>query len=521
MTLKWRLTLVYTALLACLLGLVSLSALGLMQRSLRNNLDAALSDNYRVFTRSAGGTLASGPSWVARYTFPNNVIQVEDLGFYDQSTLSRGLSGAQTPEARAQFLKTLRSTLNSQRRVITGLSPQRPFVLTETELTRLAESPGGRILIQRSVNDIYGEPGKTQTTPYRILVALGMEQLEMPRANGMPPPPPSFAITYIGLSLTPMNDTMRSLKGVFAVLFFLGTALSALGAYLLAGQALLPLRQVRQAAERIGGQNLGERVPEPQTQDEVQALAGSLNAMLDRLEKSFEAQRRFTSDASHELRTPVTAISGHANYLLRRTDPTGQQQESLRIIQSESARLTNLIASLLELARSDSGALVMSHQPILSSMFLTEIVRELAPLAHNAGTALSTSGQDITFEGDPDRLKQVMINLVGNALKAGARNITLSSKLLDSGQKLQLSVRDDGPGIPAEHLAKLFDRFYRVEDSRSRDQGGAGLGLSIAKGIVDAHGGKIWIESEIGQGTDAFVELPVGDVPVFDEDDVP
>ena len=253
----------------------------------------------------------------------------------------------------------------------------------------------------------------------------------------------------------------------------------------------------------------------------MQALAGSLNAMLDRLEKSFEAQRRFTSDASHELRTPVTAISGHASYLLRRTNPTGQQQESLRIIQSESERLTNLIASLLQLARSDSGALIMSHQPILSSLFLSEIVRELAPLAQSAHTTLRTAGQDIAFEGDPDRLRQVIINLVGNALKAGAKTVTLESSAQEEGREVRLSVRDDGPGIPAEHLSRLFDRFYRVEDSRSRDQGGAGLGLSIAHSIVEAHGGRIWLESEVGRGTVAHVQLPVGDVPVLDEEDVP
>ena len=130
-------------------------------------------------------------------------------------------------------------------------------------------------------------------------------------------------------------------------------------------------------------------------------------------------------------------------------------------------------------------------------------------------------GQDIPFEGDPDRLRQVIINLVGNALKAGARTITLESTPQENGQEVRLSIHDDGPGIPPEHLERLFDRFYRVEDSRSRDQGGAGLGLSIAKGIVDAHSGRIWLESEVGRGTVAHVQLPVGDVPLLDEEDVP
>ena len=238
-------------------------------------------------------------------------------------------------------------------------------------------------------------------------------------------------------------------------------------------------------------------------------------------EQASQSKSMFLATVSHELRTPVTAISGHAGYLLRRTNPTGQQAESLKIIQSESERLTNLIASLLELARSDSGALVLSRQPVLSGLFLVEIVRELAPLAQPQGTALEVTGQDVPFEGDHDRLKQVVINLVGNALKAGATRVTLGSELASDAAHIHLTVQDDGPGIPQDQLERLFDRFYRLEDSRSRDQGGAGLGLSIAKGIVDAHGGRIWLESELGQGTTAHVELPLGNVPEFDEDDVP
>ncbi|MFC6665428.1 sensor histidine kinase [Deinococcus radiopugnans] len=337
----------------------------------------------------------------------------------------------------------------------------------------------------------------------------------------MPGSNDTLTIVYVGRSLDDIQRTLADLRNVILLLFLAGLVTAGVGAYLLAGRALQPLGLVQRAAEGIGGQNLTERVPEPETGDEVQALAGALNNMLARLEDSFEAQRRFTSDASHELRTPVTAISGHASYLLRRTSPDEQQKESLKIIRSESERLTNLIASLLQLARSDSGALVMARDPILSGLFLTEIARELMPLAQAQRTALTVAGQEVTFEGDADRLKQVLINLVSNALKAGARTITLSSQPEQDGTEVRLSVSDDGPGIPADQLDRLFDRFYRLEDSRSRDVGGAGLGLSIARGIVEAHEGRIWLESEVGKGTVAHVQLPVGDVPVLDDDDVP
>ncbi|GBF07146.1 sensor signal transduction histidine kinase [Deinococcus aerius] len=526
MTLRWRLTLFYTALLAVLLTVVGLAALAMMRTSLINSLNRDLQDTYRTFT-NLSRTLALGDPGTAkerdeqgllpraRYLFPDYAIQIEKLSVYENAAaLAAALEEARDPASRNQLFAILRTLGDSTRLPPIGLSSDVPLRLSEEELTNLITSPGGQIFVQRDVKDPYSG----EKNPYRFLVKLGPVQLDPP-VFGLARP--SFALTFVGRSLEGPSYTLAQLQRVILLLFLAGLGTAGVGAYLLAGQALRPLRQVRKAAERIGGQNLGERVPEPQTGDEVQALAHALNAMLGRLEASFEAQRRFTSDASHELRTPVTAISGHASYLLRRTDPSGQQRESLNIIRSESERLTNLIASLLELARSDSGALPLTRQPILSRLFLGEVARELAPLAQAQGTHLSADGEDVTFEGDPDRLKQVVINLVGNALKAGAKNVHLTSRAEEGGKEVRLSVQDDGPGIPPEHLGRLFDRFYRVEDSRSRDQGGAGLGLSIAKGIVDAHGGRIWLESEVGKGTTAHVQLPVGNPPELDEDDVP
>ncbi|MEF2279532.1 HAMP domain-containing sensor histidine kinase [Deinococcus sp. YIM 134068] len=525
MTLRWRLTLFYTGLLAALLTVVGVAALLLMRTSLLGNLDRELGRTFRTFTETVsqlqleesgttGEENVAGSLSPLRYFFPNDAIQLEELAFYDAASLRAALNGAQTPAAREQLFNLVRTLADATRRPPIGLNPDTPLRLSDAELTRLIGAQGGQLIVERDLQEAYSN----RVSRYRFLVTLGPVQL---KPSGLGGPRETFAVTYVGRPLTALQDTLAQLRQVIVLLFLVGLATAGAGAYLLAGRALLPLRQVQRAAEGIGGQNLAERVPEPRTGDEVQALAAALNAMLGRLEASFEAQRRFTSDASHELRTPVTAISGHASYLLRRTNPTGQQRESLNIIRSESERLTNLIASLLQLARSDSGALTLTRQPVLSGPFLAEITRELAPLAQAQGTALTAGGQEVVFEGDPDRLKQVVINLVGNALKAGARTVTLTGEPQEDGREVRLSVRDDGPGIAPEHLARLFDRFYRVEDSRSRDQGGAGLGLSIAKGIVDAHGGRIWLESEVGKGTTAHVQLPVGDLPELDEDDVP
>ncbi|WP_417323656.1 sensor histidine kinase [Deinococcus multiflagellatus] len=467
---------------------------------------------------------------LARYYFSDSSLAVEDLYVYTRQSLIDALASAQTPEDRAQLFRNLAALRDSSRRSL-AVNVDQPIGLSDSELERLINSPDGRLTLNRMVS----VPANSQPVLMRLLVVLGPLRPPAPQEGeaeaeqgGASPAGPfsldapddeSVSLVYVARDLSTVQKLLEQLQNVVLVLFLAGLLTAGTGAYALAGQALQPLRRVQRAAERIGGQNLTERVPVPRTGDEVESLAMALNAMLGRLEGSFEAQRRFTSDASHELRTPVTAISGHASYLLRRTNPSGQQAESLRIIQRESERLTNLIASLLQLARSDSGALVITREPILAALFLFEITQELAPLAQAQGTALRTEGEDVTFEGDPDRLKQVLINLVSNALKAGAQTITLRSARL--ADEVRLSVQDDGPGIPADQLERLFDRFYRLEDSRSRDQGGAGLGLSIARGIVDAHGGRIWLESEPGAGTTAHVQLPIGNVPELGEEDVP
>ncbi|WP_328774697.1 sensor histidine kinase [Deinococcus aquaedulcis] len=574
MTLRWRLTLFYTALLAFLLTAVGLITLYLMRANLIGGLDRELDATYRQFVsyvinplkpneprlpldrlqRTArertGDPEISQAKLLARFYFPDSSLALENLSFYTRQSLIDDLAGARTPDDRAKLFRTI-ETLRSGTRRSLAVDVARPITLSREELEQLINSVDGRLTLNRTVY----VSANSEPVPMRLLVVLGPLKPPAPKpdpgsAEDAPkvaaeedaaapqaspgdllgggslstyrldaPEDESVSLVYVARDLRTVEGLLNQLEKVLLLLFITGLLTAGTGAYALAGQALQPLRRVQRAAERIGGQNLTERVPVPQTGDEVESLAMALNAMLGRLEGSFEAQRRFTSDASHELRTPVTAISGHASYLLRRTNPSGQQAESLRIIQRESERLTNLIASLLQLARSDSGALAITREPILAALFLFEITQELAPLAQAQGTALRTEGEDVTFEGDPDRLKQVLINLVSNALKAGAQTITLRSARL--GDEVRLSVQDDGPGIPADQLERLFDRFYRLEDSRSRDQGGAGLGLSIARGIVDAHGGRIWLESEVGAGTTAHVQLPIGNVPELGEEDVP
>ncbi len=530
MTLRGRLTLFYTVLLAALLLLLAVLVLSLMQ----NRLIASIKDDLQrsafvQITRQAltpgtpGGNLdaftppdRSNPYQpdatlsTLRQSFPNYRIQIEFL-IPSLEAIQTSMQGTQ--EQRLSELNFVR-LMGKQTRRTAGIDKDAPIELSNVQLSNLLQNPGTGLELELPTQATFDDPVPTQ-------VYVQLAEVQTGYAFGDNSALTQPALIYVGRSLQPTYDTLERLRSLMLVLFVAGLLMSSVGAYWLSGQALSPLRQVQKAAEQIGGATLNARVPEPNTHDEVQALALALNRMLERLEDSFEAQRRFTSDASHELRTPVTAISGHASYLLRRTNPSEGQRESLSIIRNESERLSGLIGSLLQLARSDGGVMQLRRQPVLPKSLLSDIARELQPVSQAQNATLRISGSDEVLLGDPDRIKQIIINLVSNALKAGASQVELMSRA-DSGDKgqdgVRLSVKDNGPGIAHEHLDRLFDRFYRVEESRSRDQGGAGLGLAIVRSIVDAHQGHIWVESEVGRGTTVHVWLPRGDLSLADED---
>lgn len=503
MKLRWRLTLFYTTLLALVLSIIGFAVVQTLRNVLESNARSQLTATYRNLSREG-----------LRRLKPDN----NDLTLPVSTDLLTAVDVIPnvTPDNFRSLTWTTVQTLRQPYYISSNLQPdtprlsnEAPFDLSREDFERLKTEPP--FLFKRA--SVLRSTSTDQRVPVMMLVAFFPLDRETDATLFDGQVQPSTGLLYMAIDLSPTYEVVRILQPIVLLISLVGVILAGVFAYLLAGRALRPLKFVRDAAESISEKTLRRRVPEPPTGDEVQDLARALNSMLDRLEKSFEAQRRFTSDASHELRTPVTAISGHAGYLLRRTSPNPQQAESLTIIKNEADRLSKLIASLLELARSDSGVNPLRRQRMLSLLFLDDISRELRPVAQASGAELRTGGEDVEFGADPDKLRQVMINLVSNALKAGAKDVMLSSA--KEGGELLLRVADDGPGIPPEHLARLFDRFYRVEESRSRDVGGSGLGLAITKSIVDAHDGIIWIESDVGQGTTVYVKLPI--VPVGEE----
>lgn len=297
----------------------------------------------------------------------------------------------------------------------------------------------------------------------------------------------------------------------------LALVLAAIIGYLSAERALKPLNTITQTALQITrADDLSRRIPVKNTNDEVGRLSLAFNETLERLERLFNAQRRFMADVSHELRTPLTAIRGNVDLLQRMgtADP-----ESLRDIRSETERMTRLVGDLLTLAQADAGNLPLDRRPVDLDSLLLEVCREVQVLARHVQMTVGDMDQARVI-GDRDRLKQVILNLVTNALKYTPEGGRVTVGLARVNGWARLTVCDTGVGIPPDELPRIFDRFYRVDKARTRAQGGAGLGLSIAQRIAQMHGGRIEAASEgLDKGTTFSVWLPLA--PASDTQPMP
>lgn len=319
--------------------------------------------------------------------------------------------------------------------------------------------------------------------------------------------PPSGCY-LVGRSLRGIRSDLQSfawfLAGIGTTVMLVGIAVG----WKIANAAMRPVQEISSTAARISSGDLSERIQVRENESELGSLAATLNDAFSRLEAAVELQARFTSDAAHELRTPISVILAETQLI--KPAPGSPEEQSFAVCRRAAQRMHQLIESLLDLAKVEGNAQVLKCEPCNLADIGSDALEIMRLLASERQITLSGDLKPASCKADPERILQIVLNLLANSLKfcpAGAR-IEVKTSLSQSSASL--SVTDTGPGIPPDDLPHVFERFYRGDKSRARSTGGTGLGLAICKSIAEAHGGKLTAESVLGNGCTFTLKLPAG-----------
>jgi heavy metal sensor kinase len=338
----------------------------------------------------------------------------------------------------------------------------------------------------------------TSTTTWRVY------NQTLPTAYG------EGAWLQVAESLEPIYEASEHLLTLMVLGFPLVLMIAALGGLFLADRALRPIERIIHTAQNIDANDFTQRIGYQGSTDEVRRLAKTLDRMLDRLQLAFEHEQRFTADAAHELRTPLTVIKGRIGVTLSRSRTVAEYEQTLQSLEQETDRLIRLTHGLLFLARLD---LRQTHPALLQAVdlshLLTTLVEQIQPLAETQQIqVLAEISPQLLVLGNADYLTNLFLNLIDNALKYTPSGGRVTLKATQNYQGVEVQVQDTGVGIEAKHLPLLFDRFYRVKEDRSRQTGGAGLGLAISHEITRLHYGKLTVQSQVKHGTTFTLFLP-------------
>jgi heavy metal sensor kinase len=380
-------------------------------------------------------------------------------------------------------------------------------------------SPNGQVLFRNErLGNMYldGAPtpheGEVGYASRRIRLANGTPVLAISHLHFFENKPLLIRLAY---STEPLNERLLEFAGLLLLAMPLALIAAGFAGYRVAGKALNPLEQMASQTEQITARRLNNRIPVDNPDDELGHMARVLNGLLARLGESFEKLQHFTSDVSHELRTPLAAMRSVGEVALQEDHSTEKYRDIIGSMLEEVARLTSMIDTLLTIAHADSGAIELQRSVFPMMDLVQESVGVVGVLAEDKKQTISVAGDNaISVFADRNFLRMAVINLLDNAVKyssAGSNiRLRLSSTEASDNQSglVQLDIEDEGPGIPEDKASRVFDRFYRVDEGRTRDAGGAGLGLAIAKWAVEVHGGTISLTPRLPNGSTFSIQLP-------------
>lgn len=308
-----------------------------------------------------------------------------------------------------------------------------------------------------------------------------------------------------------ISDLHRARWGLFLNVALAGAvtlAIAILGGWFVAGRALAPIKRISRTARAMSDGDLNARIEVERTDSELEQVASTLNDAFDRLRLAVDQERRFIADASHELRTPISVLRAETEWALDRERSVPQYKEALTVGRRAALRMQDVVERLLALVRADVSREIQDPAPVAVRTLIEDVTAWLAPMAQARGVRLSVAGDPFSVNGDAEQLREALNNVIANAIlyNTSGGSVTISTR--ESGGTARIEVADTGIGIPHDAVPRVFDRFFRVDKARSREMGGSGLGLSIARTIFLAHGGDITCTSEPGVGSMFVISLP-------------
>jgi heavy metal sensor kinase len=469
---RFRLTLWYVAVLALVLVAFSVGVYGLLAQSLYNRLDSALRNEVRALASALDRKAGEGKA-----------EEEAALAVQEERFASRQATAIYDANGQLVAEKPTRSGKHARLPALNLLQGNDTYFYTVLE-----EEDGGRDGRRIGVKRVAGASGKE----------------------------------YIFAVSQPLDRVAEELGNVRRILLIsvpLALALAGLGGWFLARRSLAPVVDMSERARRISAENLEERLPLVNPRDELGRLAATFNELLSRLESSFNQQRRFMADASHELRTPLSVIRTATDVTLSRENRDEKEyRDALRIASEQTHRLTRIVEDMFTLARADAGSRTLEESDFYLDELIAETARAASVLGASKGVKLDVNNTtEMICRGDEGLLRQMIMNLLGNAIKHTSPGGFVRLSLDQRNGHYEIRVSDTGSGIPVEAQPHIFERFYRADRSRSRnaeDGGGAGLGLAIARWIAEAHKGQLYLERSDQTGSVFVASVPTPTNPL-------